>query len=286
MGERSGSICAKLFLYFWNKKEFAHMKKEKNFHYLLPELIAMSQSAGDAIMKVYMREHRGVVKKADNSPLTDADLAANEIICRGLEEITPDIPIISEENTSIPFEIRKNWEYLWLVDPLDGTKEFVNRTDEFTTNIALIKRGKPILGVVYAPVSQEMFYAVAGHGAYRKVGESIERIKVRSYDADSDSIVVMTSRSHINQDTLKYLKNWSQPELTPKGSSLKFLEIAQGEADIYPRLGPTMEWDTAAAHIILEEAGGTIKTFKLGKKLKYNKENLKNPYFIARGDKK
>lgn len=249
----------------------------------IDEVIKFSKTAGDAIMKVYESDDFDTSKKGDDSPVTKADIASNDVLCAGLKSQTPDIPILSEENKIIDYDTRKNWTYCWIVDPLDGTKEFIKRNGEFTTNVALVLNGEPIAGVVFAPVKNEMYYAIKGVGAFlQKAGES-KKLTVSSYDKDNDTVRIVCSRSHLNDDTQNFVDSFSKTELVAKGSSLKFLSIANGEADVYPRLAPTMEWDTAAAHVILSEAGGSVIHAETKKELTYNKANLLNPHFIAAG---
>lgn len=245
-------------------------------------LIALK--AGQAIMEIYDNvEDFGIEIKKDDSPLTKADQAANEIICKGLEALEYEFPIISEENKQIAYTDRKDYDYFWLVDPLDGTKEFIKRNGEFTVNIALIKKDRPVAGVVYLPVKQELYYALEGHGAYKIVGDVESKISSQTFKETQDNLKIVCSRSHINEDTENFISKYTNHEKVACGSSLKFIIIARGDAHVYPRLGPTMEWDTAAAHAVLNEAGGEIIDHTTGVELKYNKESLLNPYFIAYG---
>jgi 3'(2'), 5'-bisphosphate nucleotidase len=247
-------------------------------------LIPVSIEAGKAILDVYNSEDQGIQHKADTSPLTKADLASNKIICNALKTLTPDIPIISEENVEIPYSERLKWDYCWIVDPLDGTKEFIKRNGEFTTNIALVYKHRVIAGVVYLPVTDEMYYAVKGEGAFKISNQKTVQISTEAYTIEDKGLIVVCSRSHLDENTQLFIDSLSEPILISRGSSLKFMTIAQGEAHIYPRMAPTMEWDTCAAQIILEEAGGNV--FIVGsddETVMYNKENLLNPYFIAKG---
>ncbi len=253
----------------------------------------IARQAGAAIMAIYDGDH-AVEFKDDKSPLTAADKASHEIIAAGLKTHFPEIPILSEEGKNIPYAVRKDWRRFWLVDPLDGTKEFIKRNGEFTVNIALIEDGVPVLGVVYVPAQDKLYCGVAGEGAWvegprckaqgaRKEakGENLEPIHVRRPDADKGLTVVM-SRSHPSPELEEYLKDIKVAEALPVGSSLKLCVVAEGVADLYPRLGPTMEWDTAAGQAVVLAAGGTVKTPE-GTSLEYNKENLLNPYFIVKG---
>lgn len=223
-----------------------------------------------------------VTQKKDESPLTIADQKANKVICEGLKKLTPDIPIISEENKEIPYSKRKNFDYAWLVDPVDGTKEFIKRNGEFTVNIALINGGKVIMGVVYVPVSKELFWAIKGEGAFVSIdGSDSEKLIAPTFSLTDKNLGVVCSRSHLNVDTANFINQLNEPNKVSKGSSLKFLILALGGAHLYPRLAPTMEWDTGAAQIILEESGGKVINAETNLPLEYNKENLRNPHFIA-----
>ena len=245
----------------------------------LPKLLALSEkaarSAGDDILEIYESGDFSVEAKADNSPLTLADQASHNRIVSFLEKT--DIPILSEEGRAIPYEERKNWEYFWMIDPLDGTKEFIKKNGEFTVNIALIHNGRPILGVVYPPVLNKMYTAIKGAGSFLDG----EKIHVSDKRLDEPNLKTVASRSHMSPETEDFLTKLKEPEIVSKGSSLKLLMVASGEADVYPRFGPTMEWDTAAAHIIVEEAGGQVVHTNLEESINYNKENLLNPYFVV-----
>ena len=250
---------------------------------LAKSVTQIAKNAGAAILEIYNSADFGIEKKADASPLTLADKAANDIICAGLNNLEIQFPIVSEESKAIPYETRKDFEYSWLVDPLDGTKEFIKRNGEFTVNIALIHRQQPILGVVYAPVMDEMYWAVKGKGAYLIKNGEESRLKTQRFSMTDERLKVVCSRSHLNAATQAFVDALVVPDLVPQGSSLKFLVMAKGLAHVYPRLGPTMEWDTAAAQIVLEEAGGQVIDENTKKPLQYNKENLLNPYFVAYG---
>jgi len=244
----------------------------------------IAEEAGQAILEVYhASEGVTIEKKADDSPLTLADQRANRIICDQLDQIEPKLPIISEENKQIPYETRRHFKYSWLVDPLDGTKEFIKRNGEFTVNIALIREGQVILGVVHVPVTGETFYAYQGGGAFRRLNGQEEKLEAASFKLSDSGLNLVCSRSHLNPETEAFINKFDAPELVSKGSSLKFLVLAMGQAHIYPRLAPTMEWDTGAAQIILEEAGGRVINDETNSPLDYNKENLRNPYFVAYG---
>ena len=257
-----------------------------HFNSLAAEVVALARKAGDAILEIYQNEDDWQVQqKEDHSPLTKADQRSNELICDGLQALSTKFPIISEENKEIPYEERKGYTYCWLVDPLDGTKEFIKRNGEFTVNIALIHENKPVLGVVHIPVSNTTFWAFKGGGAHWTNGAHEEPLKAARFDTSSPHLKVVASRSHKNEETEAFIAQFHEPILVSKGSSLKFMLLAEGEAHVYPRLAPTMEWDTAAAHIILEEAGGAILHAESLQPLTYNKPNLLNPFFIAYGNR-
>ena len=244
-------------------------------------LLNICRDAGSAIMEIYKRADLGVEQKADDSPLTLADKAANDIICKGLENLSERFPIISEENKEIPYEERKEYKYVWMVDPLDGTKEFIKRNGEFTVNIALIHEGRSIAGFVYAPDLDELYYAIEGQGAYQVFTDKKLRLTSNTINLTDKGLRVVGSRSHLNDATQAFVDALNEAEIVPKGSSLKFLILAKGEADLYPRMAPTMEWDTAAAEIILREAGGQVVQALHKEPMRYNKEDLLNPHFIA-----
>jgi len=231
-------------------------------------------------MNVYTKPTIEHDLKEGNFPVTEADLKANQIIVDALKESTPDIPILSEESKEVPYSERKDWSVFWLVDPLDGTKGFLQRNDEFTVNIALMVNGKPIAGVVHAPALGTTYYGQEGKGAFKLHDGKQESISTKP---GQNPVRVMTSRNHINDATKEYLSQINEYALVSSDSSLKFCKIAEGSADMYPRLAPTMEWDTAAAQAVLEAAGGVIQKID-GTPLQYNKENLLNPYFVAVGD--
>ncbi len=244
----------------------------------IDKVASIALKAGEEIMKIY-KEGFEVDLKSDNSPLTKADLASNEIICSSLRKLYPDIPIISEENAQTPYEIRKEWEYLWLIDPLDGTKEFIKRNGEFTVNIALIHNQTPIAGVIYAPVLKELYKAQKGKGAYKNDK------KINPTKQKRDTFRVVASRSHLSKETQEFInsiKTDKKIEIISRGSSLKFCLIAENQADIYPRLSPTMEWDTAAGDAIVRECNKEVVRYEDNKPLIYNKEDLRNPWFIAK----
>lgn len=238
------------------------------------EIKNIALKAGKAIMQVYERDF-AIYEKEDKSPLSEADLLSNTIICDSLAKFN--LPILSEENSIISFEQRKNWEYFFLVDPLDGTKEFIKRNGEFTVNIALIHKQSPVLGVVYAPALNLMYSAKKGEGAFKND-------ELLPLALNKDTYKIVASKSHMSDETKDFIDKLEvdkKKELISMGSSLKLCLVASDEADIYPRLAPTMEWDTAAADAIVREAKKMSYDFYSKKPLLYNKENLKNPYFVV-----
>jgi 3'(2'), 5'-bisphosphate nucleotidase len=247
---------------------------------LLQKVVTIARQAGDAIMAIYADPTNAVMTKADNSPLTQADLAADKVIKTGLESLQLGWPVVTEESAQIDFAERKDWQRFWLVDPLDGTKEFVKRNGEFTVNIALIENGEPILGVVYAPVLDVCYYAARGVGAFMKRGVGAERKIQAKSPTEGEAIKVVASRSHADERTAALLQKLGRHECVSMGSSLKLCLVAEGEAHLYPRLGPTMEWDTAAAHAVVIEAGGVVQN-NAGAELAYNKPDLHNPEFFV-----
>ncbi len=245
---------------------------------MINSIIKLAEEAGEKILGYYQDDIE-VTSKGDDSPLTKADLAAHHHIVDGLKEITPDIPIISEESGVPAFDIRKNWNTYWLVDPLDGTKEFIKKNGEFTVNIALIKEGNPVLGVVNVPAQNITYYAEKGVGTFKKLPEgSVQQIISPEFEKPGSASIVV-SRSHGDDTTKKKLSNIGieVSNEVPSGSSLKFCLVAEGKADLYPRLGPTMEWDTAAADAIYRYSTDSGEKYS---PLTYNKENLLNPFFI------
>lgn len=250
---------------------------------MLEPLEGIAAQAGQRIMAVYEDpETLAVTLKNDRSPLTAADLAANEVIAAGLAGLTPEIPVLSEESADVDYRERKQWTRYWLVDPLDGTKEFIKHNGEFTVNIALVENHEPVLGVVYAPAKQLMYSAVSGEGAKRRY-DGAQAQPIVTGGGSGDTIRVVGSRSHAGDSLAGFLQRIGNHQLLSIGSSLKLCLVAEGSADVYPRLGPTSEWDTAAAQCIVEQAGGQVLTLA-GKRLDYNcKESLLNPQFIVFG---
>ncbi len=249
---------------------------------LMQELVAIAREAGKAILDIYQRDFEVSIKD-DDSPLTQADLASHRVIRDALRRLTPSVPLMSEESAAIPFAERGAWREFWLIDPLDGTKEFINRNGEFTVNIALIRDHYPAIGVVHVPVQGLDYFGSRDVGCFRQKGEAHpESISVR-IPAASPPIVV-GSRSHANPDTARRLAAIGPHQMVSMGSSLKFCLVAEGKADFYPRFGPTSEWDTAAAQAVVEAAGGAVVTLD-GERLAYNRrESVLNPEFLVYGD--
>jgi 3'(2'), 5'-bisphosphate nucleotidase len=293
---------------YWLLATGDHMK---TYAQHIPSLLALSKKAGDAILKVYESATPDIQHKKDDSPLTQADLASHQIIVEGLAALTPNIPILSEEDSDIPYEVRSTWRSYWLIDPLDGTKEFINRNGEFTVNIALIEDKEPVIGVVYIPVKDEYYFACKGAGAFYQTGSVTELtaeqsaassvvstasdaqpskpphghpIPITVAESQAGPLSVVVSRSHAGPETQEYLRKLEAKGFTIDalsiGSSLKLCYVAHGIAHVYPRFGPTMEWDIAAAQCVVEEAGGFVLDLEQ-RRLSYNKPDLHSPYFIA-----
>jgi 3'(2'), 5'-bisphosphate nucleotidase len=246
---------------------------------LLSTAIAAAEQACKEILDVYNSGDFQAEVKGDNSPLTIADKHAHRVISEMLQP--SNLPILSEEGKLIPFQERQHWEYFWMVDPLDGTKEFIKRNGEFTVNIALINKNKPILGVVAVPVTGVIYYA-SSEGAFVRRDDVAKKLPNRGkIDLQQPGLRVVASRSHMNEETLEFVNTLKQPTLVSSGSSLKFMLLAEGAADVYPRYAPTMEWDTAAAHAIVNAVGMKVMQQGLEYELHYNKENLLNPGFLV-----
>jgi 3'(2'), 5'-bisphosphate nucleotidase len=250
---------------------------------LAERVVAIARAAGREILEVYRAGEPAPTLKADDSPLTVADLRAHRLITSALATLTPEVPVLSEEAARPPYAERARWTRYWLVDPLDGTREFLSRNGEFTVNIALVERHVPALGVVHVPVSDTTYGGVPGEGAWRRVAtQPAQPLHVATRAADP--VRVVGSRSHRGDSLEGFLARLGPHELRSMGSSLKFCLIAEGAADVYPRLGPTSEWDTAAAHAVLVAAGGAVVELD-GQPLRYNtREELVNPFFVAYGD--
>lgn len=260
----------------------------------LSRLFSICLQAGKEILDVYKQDF-AVEKKADDSPVTLADQRAHQVIADGLTTAYPSIPLLSEEGQEIPYSERKNWSEFWLVDPLDGTKEFVKRNGEFTVNIALIREGYPVLGVIYAPVLDVFYFGRETEGAFK-----LEQASEMAIESEKDlvdksirlpqeqpigTVQVVASRSHMSEETETFIaalkKDGSEVDVISAGSSLKFCLVAEGKADYYPRFAPTMEWDTGAGQAIVEAAGGKVIRHQDNKRFYYNRENLRNDWFLA-----
>lgn len=248
---------------------------------LLEIAIRAAETASREILDVYHSGNFETEAKGDQSPLTLADRKAHGVIVSALQPTG--LPILSEEGKHTPYAVRKAWDYFWLVDPLDGTKEFLKRNGEFTVNIALIHRQKPVLGVVAVPVSGDVYFASEGGGAFvTRNGEPRSLPKRDPVDLSAKGLRVIASRSHMSDDTQAFIQQLNEPALVSKGSSLKFMLLAENLADVYPRFAPTMEWDTAAAHAIVTEVGLRVLQKDSNLSLEYNKPDLLNPHFICR----
>lgn len=254
---------------------------------LLDSVLELCRQAGSEILKVYHQAHAvEVIHKADSSPVTEADFASHRVLCAGLEKLLDSVPVLSEEGEPVPYEQRRQWQRYWLIDPLDGTKEFVNRNGEFTVNVALVENSVPVLGVVYVPVLSIAYLGLKGAGAWKLDSAGLHPIRTRKLgDAP---FAVVASRRHgteaVGQLLAKLEKAFGKVETRNMGSSLKLCLVAEGKADFYPRLALTSEWDTAAAHAVVESAGGQVLTESL-EILRYNmKENILNPHFFVVGD--
>lgn len=246
----------------------------------IAEVRSIAKEAGIAILNVYQSNDFDVELKSDDSPLTRADLASHNIIKQKLTSLYPDVPILSEEGKEIVYSERAKWNRFWLVDPLDGTKEFIKRNGEFTVNIALIENSKPVLGVIYVPVTDEIYYGDVKNGSFKiESGKESKRIFISSKSADEE-ITVVQSRSHSGEEEEEFYSNYKIQERLSRGSSLKICMVAEGKAEIYFRSGPTWEWDTAAGHAILLGAGGYFIN-KDKSEVTYNKQIIKNFGFIA-----
>lgn len=253
-----------------------------DFSCLVTNIKDICIEAGKGILDIY-NSGFSVEHKDDRSPLTEADMISHNIICKHLADLTPDIPVLSEESSGIPCEIRQTWQCYWLVDPLDGTREFIKHNGEFTVNIALVENHVPVLGVVHLPVTGVTYYAHSGSGSYKQLNDQVP-CKITTRKTNPVTLTVAGSRSHGSARQQAFIEKLGDIEVFAIGSSLKFCMVAEGRVDIYPRFGPTSEWDTAAAQCIVEESGGIVidESFK---RLQYNRgESLLNPNFLVIGD--
>ncbi len=247
-------------------------------------LVTLAHQAGNAIMEIYQKDFE-IYDKLDSSPLTEADLAAHHILVNGLNKLEPRYPVLSEESDENIKRKRYDWNTYWLIDPLDGTKEFIKKNGEFTVNIALIQNGKAIIGVVYAPALDTLYFGEASKGAYKQEGKSEKiPIQVREKPKDTNDYIIVGSRSHQSEEFKTFIQDYPGAEIVSMGSSLKLCLVAEGKADIYPRLGLTSEWDTAAAQAVVEAAGGQVIRDDNSLPLIYNtnKDTLLNPFFIVK----
>ena len=255
-----------------------------NLNNLLNTAITASLKAGERILEIYNNEDFDVDFKSDDSPLTKADTASHNIIMQYLEQ--SGIPVLSEEGKAIAYETRKDWEYLWIVDPIDGTKEFIKKNGEFTVNIALVENGRPVLGVVYRPVNDILYLGVENAGAWRIEGGGHPRVlEGGPHYSEKDRVQVVASRSHLTPEVEAFVEELRgqgrEVDFLSAGSSLKLCLVAEGAAHVYPRFGPTMEWDTGAAHAVVLEAGRKVINLETGEPLSYNKPSLLNPWFVV-----
>ncbi len=249
-----------------------------DLHDLLVLAKEAALKAGQEILRVYEADDFGIEHKSDQSPLTRADKAAHHTIIDLLNKT--DYPVLSEEGAEVLYTERKSWSRFWMIDPLDGTKEFIKRNGEFTVNIAIIDNGVPILGVVYVPVQKKLYYSAENLGAFLEFNGATESLHL-SKKQDLENLRVVASRSHLNDETKDFIQKLHKPQIVSMGSSLKFLCIANGQAEVYPRFAPTMEWDSAAADAICREMGLIVQNIDTLEPLQYNKENLLNPFFVV-----
>lgn len=270
------------------------------------ELVSIAHGAGERILQVYYAAANewDVQTKADESPLTEADKQANSYICEQLSQLAPHVPIVSEENAAVPYTTRQHYQYSFCVDPLDGTKEFIKRNGQFTVNIALLRGNQPVMGVVHTPVFEQTHWGASGYGAFKRDGKSAADMPIEcaSFESSADGLTLVGSATHNNSATQDFVNHFRNPSFTQLGSSLKLMLVAEGKAHIYPRLAPTSEWDTAAAHAIVEQAGGCVlqagdcddsgnpiagvdwqRELAKEQSLVYNKRSSKNPMFVVYG---
>jgi 3'(2'), 5'-bisphosphate nucleotidase len=252
---------------------------------ILNEVTSLCKKAMDEVYPIYLDVGRQKVeRKEDGSPVTNADLLSHDIISRGLQKIAPEIPVISEEGILPTYEERKNMPVLWMVDPIDGTYGFINRTGDFTVNIALIKDQMPVLGVVGVPVTGETYFAVAGEGAFKIKDGHKSKLEARLFTKGDEALKFICSPNQKKEELANYFSKFRNPQISYRSGTIKFLKVASGEADIYPSNRKIKEWDTAAGQIIVEEAGGLVLRADNDQPMKYNKTDLRNPPFIAYGD--
>ena len=259
--------------------------QKQNF---LDGFIQLVKNCNEKILSIYNQDFE-IHFKDDKSPLTNADLESNKLICDYLnllnknlkEEINENFCIISEENKNDIYDLRKNIKYTWLVDPIDGTKEFLKKNGQFTVNIGLCKDGVPLFGIVSIPVTGEIYYGIEGIGSYKIHHDNKSKLEIQNKDLSKEGLNIVASSSHMNEDTKKYIEKFKNPNLINIGSSIKLLYVAENKADIYPRYALTSEWDTCAAHAVVKYAGGKVLNIENNEELMYNKENILNPYFLV-----
>lgn len=252
---------------------------------MIEDVKTLARAAGEAILKVYQSETFDVSLKDDKSPVTEADKRADRVIIEGLKQLDQSIPFLTEESAQTPYDERRSWERFWLVDPLDGTKEFLKKTGQFTVNIALIEKGRPVLGVVWAPVIEWLYWGTRDGGAFKKAADKESAIETRQPNLASMALVA--SKDHAGPQVKALKEKYPGCELKSMGSSLKLCLVAEGEADLYLRDGPTMEWDTGAADAVVRAAGGVVERWDGSQGsglLEYNKQELLNPKFLVKGD--
>ena len=257
------------------------MDSQESLIETLPHVVTIARAAASAVMEIYTAGDVDVQLKSDSSPVTAADIAAHHIIADALRALTPTMPVVSEESADA-IDLDADYSRYWLVDPIDGTKEFIRRQDEFTVNIGLIANGVPVLGVVIAPALDTAYYGVVGHGAFKRVGR--EAPSELSAESDAGSTIAVISKSHLNDATRQWLHRYGIVDTVSAGSSLKFCLVAEGAAAVYPRMGPQHFWDTAAADAVLRAAGGRVVVEETGELLRYDiDKTLLTPYYVAKG---
>lgn len=265
----------------------AKLKVEVKHEVAAEDVIRIAERAGDIILEIYNDPDQSkwqVEAKSDTSPLTLADRSANAYICTELSKILPHVPIVSEENKLVPYDVRRGYQYFWVVDPLDGTKEFIKRNGQFTVNIGLVQGDRPVLGVVHTPCQQRTHWAAQGHGAFvREEAKPDARIRAAAFSEGDEGLTIVGSASHSTPETEAFVGRFKAPKFVALGSSLKLMLVAEGKAHVYPRLAPTSEWDTCASQIIVEEAGGEVLQHPSLKPVVYGKEEPLNPHFVVFG---
>lgn len=260
------------------------MTEVRHFAASIKDIYTLLAEAGNAIMDIYTAPERHIQIKSDDSPVTSADIVSNVIITKGIQNLFSGIPVLSEEDYIPPYEERKGWKYVWILDPLDGTKGFIHKSGEFTINLGLSLEGTVVAGCIYEPVTQQMYFASKGNGAfhYQDDGDH-KRLIVNEINRNTKGLKILSSKFHKDVRTQTFIESFDEPVIIEKGAAMKFVSIARGEADYYPKMSSIMEWDTAPGQIIIEEAGGMLVDAVNSQPLKYNKPDLHNPHFIASG---